>query len=1854
MNRTALTRLAALCIVVAAPTLASPAAAKPGARARRAAAVLEDSQTRAGLVWQAAGVHHPVEVPSSGVPRELTALPRRAPGAAPPALPLPLKAEPVRVGPKRAAMLRIEPLQIARVRVVGAGRPTFHRVNGAEGAAWASTLERPMEMSPGTWLLEQPPGGPGYWLVTAPTDTTVLLEVTVPRTGDLIWEHAVAAVLGWIDEGGELPPLPEVPGAKAVARELVADAEIAAEILAASGGDAALHRAVAAWREASAIQHIDTLRRPIRASFALEPGTRALPGARPIGVSGWHRVRGPQSATWELTGPGVLWLEARSVGAGVEGSMTVSSAGQRLASATVMRPAAETGGAESPWLTGGQTREGLSEETESEGDKDMSEESGAAPAGEGRLARRLRLTGGSSGEDIDLGAQAADGAGPDERIAPRLAAATGAPVGPRAALRVPLAPGRHSYTITLSGADTVMLTRVGRRNQRIASALRGEAIGGLVRRGRRAAEASDSPQAPLIRALLARIAGEPVQVPEGEEPSPKLALTRALLVAQADGQDAATRLKRARALARKIAGIESDGLVWRARRIGIELLEGTGEIGLARELAGKKVAQAPVEVLQRLARQVAGPALAVRSPAVAVLELARRQAPLDPELRAVYRDEWRTGTRWAALRADDGASAPSSWIEPWSTTEERAAGTRALWRWHRGQAETLRAPLAPATPDRAALLRLYVQLPARTGDDPLKDAALSLAIGEQRWHTLALGQVETWRVALPPGEHSARAEAPAGAALWSSLPPATMRPPDGHLLRMWPATGGGVLRFLLPRGAEPGFVRVELRAIAADGDDGPRKARVWVARDDGPSQAVDLWLPAVDPAIVPVAAEGGLGPRASVVLMVGPNTRTVTVTLAEDAPRLAVSASIRATRGSELGDAAPPPDLPAYVPPRSDEPPLERLARLSKAIQERPDDRALRLERTELLVDLDQPGYAFVDWREVTSGGLPPGLLPRATALAERLDALDAPTTLDLRARAPAVVEPALAVAVGDDRERLAAVASAVKAARSGGAAAGLAALDRLGLDDARGWRAVSGPAVAEAEPDEPTKPTKPTKPGKSPKPAEPARPAEPEEDLADAEDEPDPKDRPAKGVAKARSTNRDALTMAPDAGATGDRAVGPLLVAAVLRATWLDADGHPEAAARVWTRLAARAGLWQAGLQGVDSFLAVLDAEAPAGQPTPTPEAEGAGLAYGLALSLRETVRTPTVHRLATVAATRSRWSRVSGSERDMGTEGLKVPRTPTMPTPNAAVRQALMAPPWDPSEATLVRAGYATVLEQRRAKAGPLSIDLWCQSLRPDLGDGEPPKLRVVVNGAALVDGPVPLNKLEGATIEAMPAGRQRVEVSVGETSRGQVCSVRLRDEDGALGSVRPTRWRIARPGAPVEVVVLGPTTLAIEARGMTVGRGAAPAKVQVAVAQGQGPFAAHGAVTLSSEPDPRATPEASRTISPGLLRSEVFALPDAGPQRVLLRPEGGPVLLRLQQRLDGEPTPVPRPKARVLDLGNLVDDIAPIPEARTELPAVATLPAAQRFGTTYAELRGGLDDLEDSDDLRPRRQLQLRVGWARELLARRVWLQAGPELRARESTAMGFGGNAALQVVFPKAGLRSRLAFGAMTQRFAGAQAWSADANLRIDRPTWIAPRWQLLPGVDVRYRHQSLADAELLAQMQPVHPRIYTTYASAHPLALRPSLELRWQPLQDARLFVGADVVPNSNLRSLDQVNLRGGLIGVMSLLRRVVPEFALAYEGSVRLADADRNQTYLQSRVLAGLGLGVWAGKAARVVFGISDTVYASAPFPLRNVFEAWLRVDLVLGRGLRDYGPLDLAFRPVREHRLWVDREVTP
>jgi hypothetical protein len=1911
------------------------------------------------MTWRALRLRHPV-----------------APGAEADAAAATEVEGPVTVGPTRAASVRLQPLAVARVRALGPAPQglAFRRVTGGPEAGHSIVTERPTQLAPGTWLIEQPPGTASDWLISAPRPVQVIVEGVVTRSGDLIWEHAIGAVLAWVDEGGPVPPLPEVPGAIETRDALLADAEIAAALWREGRDDRALRTAVRAWQAASAVQRLTALRGPVRGPFGLELRPRALPGATALPVAreaGWQRVRGAPVHELVLRGPGVLWVEARAVGRGA--AVRVTSQGRQLAGARLLAPApisAEQ--AAKPAAPGmspgtgaaGQVGKDMSPGTGASGQvgKDMASGTGASgqvgsadvrgagvgetagvrgaadggggaagggtagvgPGSEG-LARGEAL-GGRTGEDVDLGAggPAAAGRG-DLQLGPALAAAAGAPVGAPAVLRVALAPGLHAYRVAFAGDDVLVSLRAGRSNARLATWLRGQDAGALARRGRRALRRSESPHAPLVAALLAEVLGEP---PPGSGPTQgdtTLALAQSLIAAQADGLDAVDRVELAKTLARRSARVPAGPLAWRARQVGLELIDVMDQPSLARALVGSRPAEAPTAVIERLARQIGGPPLALRSPAVALFELARRRAPLDAHLRAVYRDHWRSATRWSALRADEQAGAGWTWIEPRPASDERVPGARSLWRWPNGQPQVVEATLPASTPDRAALLRLYAELPA--------GGALALRIGERRWIAPSLAPVEAWRVALPPGRHQVSLTAPAAAVLWSSMPPNPGRAPDAHLLRMWPAAAGETVRFVLPRGVEPGFVRLEVRALIDADRGGPATGRVWVARDDEPEQAIDLKLEGLDPAVVPVHAEARVGRRTGVVLPIGPRTHVLTVRVEAGAPRLAIAASIRSTRAPEatrpLAEATGPRPAPraedAIAAPvsraggaavamlaapaggagpgpqrgrgadrlsretrgagelsrgtgdearvgaaapgetgagtgsglsggtgaglaggtgagaggkggggvsggtgagagsgmspgtgadglsggtgaggdgaddaagRDDAVRLERLAELSRGLQARPDDHALRLARAELLLDLDQPGYALVDWQTVTEGGLPRDLVKPAVALADRLDALDAPDTIDLQTARAEVVAPALAAVIGGEVARLNALAPAVAAARAGGPAAGLAALERLGLGG----------------------------------------------------------DPPA-----------------PRAGSTRPDRGDPGLAAAAwaLRAGWLDARGEADAAARVWARVEARTGSWQAGLMGVHSFLAALDGPSwrPGALTRPaaaTPTADGAALAYGLALSVRRSVRTPAVQRLATVAATRSRWSRIDGTERDAGAEGLRIPRAPALPSPNAAVRQALLVPPWPHEDATLLRPGYATVLSLRRDAVADLAVELWCQTVRPDLAAGARPRVRVVLDGAELLRGELPTGEVQATAVAALPAGRHRVEVELAADSRGQLCSVRLRDAAGPVASARPTLWRVARPGQPVEAVVLGPTTLAVEARavlGAGEARAQAPGEpdagareLKVAVAGAAGPFEPRPGLALVAEGDPRATPEPGRTIAPGRAGARVLVLAEPGPHRVLLATERGSALVRLQQRVDGEPTPVRRPPVRALDLGALIDEVGPIVLPRASAPTVAERrPPAQRFGTTFAELRGGSDDLEGSDDLQPRLQGQVRVGWARELLRRRLWILAAPELRLRDGTALAGGGQLALQAVFPAAGIRGRAAGGAVAQDDPGGPAWGAFAALRVDRPTWVAPRVQLLPSLELLLRQQSLGPAAAQADT-PVNPRVFTSYAGTHPVALRPGLELRYQPWQDARLYAATDVVPNSDFRSLDQANLRGGIVGVMALLTRAVPEFALEYEASLRLRDAHRAASYVQHRARAAVGVGVWAGRAARVVVGVGDTLVASSRFPLRNVLDVWLRVDLVLGRGLRDYGPLDLAFRPVREHRLWLGGEGAP
>jgi hypothetical protein len=866
-------------------------------------------------------------------------------------------------------------------------------------------------------------------------------------------------------------------------------------------------------------------------------------------------------------------------------------------------------------------------------------------------------------------------------------------------------------------------------------------------------------------------------------------------------------------------------------------------------------------------------------------------------------------------------------------------------------------------------------------------------------------------------------------------------------------------------------------------------------------------------------------------------------------------------------------------------------------------------------------------------------LRERAVALGRRIEALGAPSHIDVTTDVPVLVAPALAAAGLDDLA-LARLAPAAARARAAGPAAGLAALDDLTAGSSAAPAAVLGTPAPSAmssgtayllgqdrAPD-PTDIHQKRSSGS----ATGAAPGSP--DPRAAAKAPPPR-------APASPAPKDSLKKSPTAGAHGPKAlslktparppVDPAELA--LRAALLDAAARPAEAFRAWHRVYAATERWQLGLAGIKSALAALD------EPTTSPE--GAGLAYGLALRVRPAIRTPYLDRLTNIAGERSRWSHLILSEERGSREHVDLPKQPAPATANTDARAALLAAPFPTKGALMLRPGVPVLIDLARGHDA-LGFDLWCREVRPELG-GVPPTVRFWMGEELLHTRTVPAETVTLAEF-AVPA-RDAVTLELDDASHAHICLARLRRPE-ARQTARTDRWHVARPRRPVEFIVLGPTTVQVEVHGRPA------SDVSVAIARGDEPFGpARSLGSLSGHVPSGLSPKTKDDLAvhPPV---QVLTLADSGPLRMRLAPGVGPALVRVHQRLDAEPQPPPPrpPRRRPARMSEGAAPPAPVPRP----PPAAPPPdrRVQKFGTPYVDLHLGTDDLEDSDDLRPRVSGIVRLGWARELLARRLWIEVNPELRPREDTALVAGGRLSFQAFFPRAGLRAWVSAAGLVQTEHQVQPWSLRGEGRIDRPTWLAPRLQLLPGLDLAYRYQSLDGMHAFPRGE-LHPRVYQWYVEDHPFVFRPTLDLRVVAWQDTRVVVGADMMPNSDFRSVDQVSMHAGIAGALALYGRVVPEFALDYEASLRLKDPDREKTYLRSRILAGLGVGIWVSDGVRLAFGVRNNLYLSALYPARNGLDVWLRLDLPLGRGLRDFGPLEMPFRAAREHRLWR-QEPTP
>ena len=169
-----------------------------------------------------------------------------------------------------------------------------------------------------------------------------------------------------------------------------------------------------------------------------------------------------------------------------------------------------------------------------------------------------------------------------------------------------------------------------------------------------------------------------------------------------------------------------------------------------------------------------------------------------------------------------------------------------------------------------------------------------------------------------------------------------------------------------------------------------------------------------------------------------------------------------------------------------------------------------------------------------------------------------------------------------------------------------------------------------------------------------------------------------------------------------------------------------------------------------------------------------------------------------------------------------------------------------------------------------------------------------------------------------------------------------------------------------------------------------------------------------------------------------------------------------------------------------------------------------------------------------------------------------------------------------------------------------------------------------------------------ELEP-QPRVDQRFVHDHPIVLRPELELRVFPLQDLATFVEAAVVPNSDMASLDRVDVLVGFDAIARQPSPWVPVLGVDYQASTRLADAHRSQTFVRHRIAAKLGVAVWLRDQARLGFGVRNQMFASTIAPIRDVFELWLQIDAPFGRRMRDFGPRKQWFHEPWAPRAWAD-----
>jgi hypothetical protein len=575
---------------------------------------------------------------------------------------------------------------------------------------------------------------------------------------------------------------------------------------------------------------------------------------------------------------------------------------------------------------------------------------------------------------------------------------------------------------------------------------------------------------------------------------------------------------------------------------------------------------------------------------------------------------------------------------------------------------------------------------------------------------------------------------------------------------------------------------------------------------------------------------------------------------------------------------------------------------------------------------------------------------------------------------------------------------------------------------------------------------------------------------------------------------------------------------------------------------------------------------------------------------------------------------------------------------TPGEAVRSALLdAPP-------LARlfGGPELRLGVELVKAQAIELATTCHTLA---GPNEPCDYRVELDGEPAECAPLDsVSTADGVTRPkrcrvTLPPGARALRVIAPATdSIGTIDAHRI-DEGDPVPLTVVSSWDEALPDRPVRFTLLGPTVLRLTARGHVGNPGALVARIR-RVAPGE----EYREERFELDPTPdgfaeriegRGKVTRARTFFVAVPAAGAHEVALAGTTRVVLRIErANAVGLPAAKRAAAAPVAIEPP-----------GDVE-VTSERLPLPAIGfdREPGVVTVGGYVLALSG---ELIEGDADQGSTYIELGAQ-ARRAIGGRLWAIAGPFGRFRTGPA-SVGARAGLHFqhdgAIPGVFARGRWVAQPTDERLRHGYHGSVGVFNAID----LSAELELAPRAAVTFR-----GTETRSNFDGVDPDVYTRYAVDHPWSVDVSAALTHRLALDALVRGTATARLLPDFDGVDWIDL--SLLGLTAAGKNHAPEARLQLSASYRPRGLYRPERYVRLLVEPAVFLWHFAGDTR--MSGGASFGYAH-DFPANGhgnafAFQLLFSGDWTFGRGLRDFSPSELVFRPRAEEGADVAERAAP